>query len=492
MTRRRYRPLNMIRTGSPTLEDRTRRPSTRRFYRHLTSGATPPPIPLKGLMRRMMTPAAVSDYASLATATWSTGATGTISGAANSSWNCIYYHDTTANRRTTGINVVMNPIRWSFACPASDGGTYDFWNSSSPLRYLQSGEGGSSIGGFVGMSDTFLVSGHWQSLQDGFAELAKLPLDEQGAQAYPRSCIASGTDFAEATLEAIAAATERCANGTMSIEAIRHRVNGSAVGTLQMNPPRNRDITDAWRVSISEGDTYEIDVWYRLKFTPNASYPTSAGKQCWYIPTTRVSNGSRRAFGVTANYPLAVFRNLDYSPAFNYTTHTYNITISGHSGWTLKDGTDGPHKMISSTGWTAYIQNGTIIWEPTDKTGYLYGIVLRWNREIPQIEFWPGPLSSYFGSSAGSNQPVFYRPATSGYRASTTSTDYSTVTHAPMASFNQSGSTDFGYVEASLDRSSGLEGAFGDDLLFPEGWSSSAVTVFEDLPTQITISRTTQ
>lgn len=501
MTRRRMRPLNMIRTGSPTLEDRTKRPVTRRFMRHLTSGATPPPIPLPGYARRMMVPITISDYEGISTASWSSGVTGNFSSVANSSWNCLYYHTTTPNTQTTAIDVIMQPIRWQIACPTVNGGTYNFWANPATSRYTLLGESSTfgPRGGQVGMNERFLVSGHFASLQQGFAELLIAPGFNTTAAAgttgvWPRTAgDLTGNAWAEATLEAIAAATtNRCRNSQVSMYAIRHRVNNAAVGTLEIEPSQNRDATDAWRFDISPGDVYELDVWYRLRFTPSLSYPASTGKACWYIPTTRVSNGSRRPTAHVLNYPCAVFRNINYSPNFNYQTQTYNITISGHSGYTLKDGSDGPHKMISGGGWRATIQNGTITWEYLPGNGYINGIVIRWDREIPQIEFWPGPLHSLWAGSALASQPIYYRPSVSGYRSSTASGDFGTITHSQMASYDQAGSTDFFHVSASLTRLASQQGAQFSDLRFFEGRAGPPPSIATDLPTLITIARTTQ
>lgn len=481
--RRRYRPLNMIRTGSPTLEDRTKRRITRRYMRHLTSGATPPPIPLPGYIQRMMIPSVISDYEGLSTASWSSGTTGTIDGIANSSWNCQYYHATTANQRTTPIDVIMDPVRWSIACPPVNGGTYDWWNlSAAANRYTtpalgnigDSGESTATVSqGTMGFSSTVLPASHFVTWQQGFAELAVLPLWNQGFGVYPGS---RGTEVTLNALSANSLMTPRL----VEIHAIRHRVNNAAVGTLQMQPPINRKTTDAWRVNLSPGDTYGIDVWYRL-YTPNsASMPTTSGKAFWYIPTTRVTGGSRRPFGNTQNLPVAAFRNADFSAAFNYREHTYNITISGHTGYTLKDGSDGPHKMVSGGGWIAVIQNGRISWEKAVNDGHIWKIVFDWYRECPHVEIWPGPLNTISSSAV-----CFYRPSTSGYRTTTSATGIGTITHAPAASINQAGTTDFFQCPTMFPVTVPFE-------QFREGRTGVPPAIQTSIPSMITLTRTTQ
>lgn len=482
MTRRRMRPLNMIRTGSPTLEDRTKRPVTRRFMRHLTSGATPPPIPLFGNIQRMMIPTAIADYEGLATASWTSGVTGNFAGAANSSWNCLYYHATTSNAQTNPISAIMQPIRWSIACPPTSGGRYDWWvtpaSNRHTLQYLANvvNDGSGTIAlstGNVGMNETLLTSTHFAEFKEGFAELVVLPLWNVNFGRYP------GASYTETTLNAISAITYT-PTPLASIHAIRHRVNGTAVGTLQIQPPVNRTFTDAWRVDISPGDSYEIDVWYKLN-TASTALP-SAAKAYWYIPTTRVLNGSRRPTVQVPNFPMAVFRNVNFSPAFNYTEQTYNVTISGHSGYTLKDGSDGPHKMVSGGGWTASIQNGRIEWTKSVANGYVNKIAFDWARELPHLEFWIGPLHSLWG---GVSRPIYYRPSVSGYRSSTQAIDIGTITHSQMASYNQAGTSDFFQVATSQPFRPG-----SDQLI--EGRTGPPPSFATDLPTMITISRTTQ
>jgi len=485
MTRRRYRPLNMIRTGSPTLEDRTKRPLKRRIYRHLTSGATPPPIPLPGWIQRMMIPSFIADYEGLATASWTSGTTGNFAGVANTSWNCQYFHSTTPNQNTTPIDVIMPPVRWSIACPATNGGSYDWWLlSSATNRYTtwalnQIGDLGESAvttsKGTMGFCETVLPASHFVTWQQGFAELSVVPLWNSGTNLtqYPGSL---GT---ESTLNAISGNPLMQQRFTQ-IYAIRHRVNSAAVGTLRIQPNMNRRATDAWRFSISPGDTYELDVWYRL-YTPSGGVmPSTSGKAYWYIPTTRVSNGSRQRTSQVANYPIAAFKNANFSNAFNYQTQTYNITISGHSGYTLKDGSDGPHKMVSGGGWNATIENGRISWEKAVNDGYIRKIVFDWYRECPHMEIWPGPLHSLNPLAC-----CYYRPSVSGYRSTTLATGIGTITHAPAASINQAGTTNFFTCPTMYPVAAPYE-------TFREGRTGPPPSIANDLPTMITLTRTTQ
>ena len=446
----------------------------------------PPPIPLGGQIRRLMTPSFIADYEGLATASWTAGVTGNIGTAASSSWNCQYHHVVRTNPRVE-YNVILPPVRWQIAAPSSNGGTYDFWNTRTGGRagYIPQGSVG---GGTIGISDKLLPSGHFAEYPNGFAELLEFP--------FPPGCRRSTTAvnvWLESALQAISPGTEISATGpTISIAAIRHRVNGTAVGSLTLDPPGSRWATTAWRFDLVEGDSYAIDIWYRFRiFAQQLFQPTKA---CAYIPTTRVSNGSRRVLPTILFAPVAVFQNINYSPAFNFAEQTYSVTVSGHSGWTLKDGSDGPHKMISSGSWSAGIGNGEIVWKFVPANGYCDAIVFRWNREQPHVEFYPGPLHSSWGGSASATSPLIFRPAAAGYRTSTTSTDFSTLGHIDAGTINQAGSTTYNLVQSITDaRANIISGSYFEPE-FPEAFEFGAGVgiLNEDVPTSITLTRVNQ
>lgn len=426
-----------------------------------------------------MVPSFIADYEGLATASWTSGTTGNIGSASSSSWNCYYYHVVRSDSRTA-YSVIMPPVRWSIAAPSSDGGNYDFWVDRTPkVGYYPQGNGQLGSGN-VGITDTLLPTGHFAEYQEGFAELASFP--------FPPLCTTTnGTTWLQANLEAISSGTQIWQGG-WTIAAIRHRVNGSAVGTLQTNPPGNRSVTTDWRFDTAKGDTYEIDIWYRFSI-PAASFFATV-KACGFIPTTKVSNGSRRVLSTIDFTPVAVFQNVDFSPSFNYQEQTYEVTVSGHTGWTVKDGSNGPHKIIDGGGWTAAIGN-VIIWQPVSKNGYCNGIVIRFARELPQIEFYPGPLHSAWGGSIAATSPLIFRPAASGYRTYTNSTDYSTLGHIDAGTYTQSGTTVFSLVQLITDATPNVTGGGFNDPSIPEAFEfgASVGILNADVPTSITISR---
>lgn len=442
----------------------------------------PPPIPLNGPMRRMMVPSLISDYEGLATASWSTGVTGNFGALANSSWNCFFHHVVRTDPRST-YSVILPPVRWTIAAPASDGGNYDFWIDRSPAKVGYYPQGYGTIGAHeVGVTNTLLPSTHYAEYQQGFCELADFP--------FPPVCQptpANGNVWRESSLQAISPGTQVWQGG-WSIAAIRHRVNGSAVGSLRLNPPGNRSVTNDWRFDTSKGDTYAIDVWYR--FTVPAANFFATVKSCGYIPTTRVSNGSRRVLPTIPFEPVALFRNVNYRPAFNPSLQTFSVTVSGHSGWTLKDGSNGPHKIIDGGGWLGGIGGTLISFRPAVSNGFCNAILFWYARELVQVEFYPGPLHSAWTGAISTTPPLIYRPAASGYRNQVNSVDFGTLGLIPAGPYNQAGTTTFNLVQEISDAVPSPP-FIGTEPVMPSAFEFGAGVgiLNEDVPTSITMTR---
>lgn len=455
---------------------------------------SPPPVPVSGSIRRYMNVQLLADYEGIADTTWTLGTTGNINGAANTSFNCYYHHYTTTNQRTESKTFLMTPLRFSIAAPATDGGTYDYWLAASGAPTYRRYAG--SILGDVGITDTLLPTGTHGVWNGGYSLLYR--------PNFYAFCVSvndfNPTTWKEATLNAIASTTQvwgffgglqqNSGCDTPQIAAIRHRVNGVAVGSLILNPGNNPEVGTNWRIPVLPDDTYELDVWLRIGTQAKASYPAIPGKACLYIPTTRVSNGSRQTqitnaggYGTYGN--VFLFRNVDWSPNFSKVDQTYSVTISGHSGWTLKDGTDGPHKMITDSAWTAVFGDGFITWNKKVNDGYVRAINLRFEREIAHVELEPGPLMST--TITPSNFLAYRATGTGEYRTSTTSTDLGAVTHAEPGLFDQAGTTTFDLVPWSL-----AGGGMPDNAGF-EGRGSGLVGLpGVDVPTSITLTRVLQ
>lgn len=444
----------------------------------------PPPIPLNGMLYRMMTAVEIADYEGLATGGWSSGSTGNINGLANSAWQCLYHHRVQTTP-SVPYSVILPPVRWSIACPSSDGGTYDFWNPFLSAGYVATGLNWVYGSGLMGLSDKLMPSGHFAEFANGYCQLNRTP-------GY------STTAFACAALQAIAPTVPQTPAGgpKITIAAIRHRVNGSAVGSLIQNPGSPLTSTD-WRFDISKGDTYALDVWYRFEM-PASSF-SGPIKAAMLIPQYRILNNSKRLTGSTSYLgfnPVFQFSNINFSPNFNYQEQTYEVTISGHTGWTLKDGSDGPHKIISGGGWTAAISNGSVIWRYNTANGKCNLIVFWWDREIPHVEFYPGPTHSGWEGSTQNTSPLIFRPVAAGYRTSTNSTDFSTLAHVPQGTINQAGTTTFSLVQEITDARPNVDSGLGvyGPAGFPDAFEFGAGVgiLNEDIPTTITITRVSQ
>lgn len=448
----------------------------------------PPPIPLNGMLYRMMTAVEIADYEGLATGSWSSGSTGNINGLANSAWQCLYHHRVQTTP-SVPYSVILPPVRYSIACPSSDGGTYDFWNDlGTILGYVGYAHQPTNWGGsgLYGLSDKLLPSGHFAEFANGFCQL----------QAMSFSCLPDNI-FRFAALQALAPTVSQSVTYIVSVHAIRHRVNGVAVGSLVLNPG-NRSVTTDWRFDVLQGDTYAIDVWLRFQIlSQNVTSPTKA---LVMVPQYRIFNGSKRItspIGVFGPFnPLATFSNINFSPDFNFQEQTYEVSIAGHTGWTLKGGSDGPHKMVTGDGWTATISNGSIIWKNNAANGKCNMIVFWWDREIPHVEFYPGPTHSSWEGSILSTSPLIYRPAASGYRTNVNSTDFGSLGIINQGTINQAATTTFSLVQeiTNAKPNIGSGGIVNGSAEFPDALEFGASTgiLNADVPTSITMTRVSQ
>lgn len=430
-----------------------------------------------------MHPQAISEYESWpeSTQAWSTGTTGTSSGSFTDR-NCLYYFYTTTNQQVSSAPVIMEPIRWTIAAPASNGGQYDHVFSQPLVGTRKSlNPFGYPTPGLFGVAETLLPSGSHGEWQGGFAVVAHNLQPKVPLLRYPNT--GNSKVWVESNLSDISASTDSWASGqavqvVAQIAAIRHRVNGSPVGSLILDPGTNPRTDPNWRVAVSPDDTYEIDVWYRIFTFGLPSYPPIPGKACVYFATTQLSDST------WVNHQNYIrFENTDWSPSFNYREQTYSVTVSGHTGWTLKDGSDGPHKMISGGDWAANIGNGAIVWYKNTNNGHIRSIRLVWDREVAHVVIDPGPLMSL----GNSTRFLAYRAANDGkYRSSVNAPAHGgTVTLASSGAFNQAGTTTFHLVDWTIVSNNApdwYEGFRGSFLPSPLG----------DVPTSVTVTRVSQ
>lgn len=516
MTRRRHKPVNQ-RTGGPTIDQTPQTPS-RRHFRLLTDGGGFTPTPAFGRVYRTVKASIVADYSGYSTMAFTSGTTG-----GPDNWNCLYVQVTTPDQKVVPIDEIAGPIRWQLDGPAIDGDTYDWWSkaftaaagaSSWDGRFVGPGLGAGFADNqrrvqgantpnweavFPGLIDTVLVSGTHGQFSDGDAILEVVPLPRQPSLRSRGSLL-----WWESTLDALSTNQKMHSYNntgfvTVNVAYINHYVNAVDTGGTQAvgsNGGGQLGSGDAAAVvAMSEGDSYYVDVWYRIQ-TIGQPLNTSPGKMVYYIPTTRVSSGTRRAIGKPEDLtsyvyaelvPSIRFRNVNYSPNFDADTHTYQLTAVGHAGWTLFRGSNGPHKMLTTTGATASIHAGSIFWQLADNE-WVKEIRLSWQHEIAVLLLKPGTTLEDSLEGYDEIEWLQYRPQSNAtYADDTVSTDYGAVLHGPSGTFSQSGTTTFELVEWSV-KADLFYGAQRTNRGFDAG---ALLSTAPEIPTSFTVTRTT-
>jgi hypothetical protein len=303
-------------------------------------------------------------------------------------------------------------------------------------------------------------------------------LQVHGIIARPIRTEFSSPVWRELTLYNIAPTVARHPKPELKVHAIQHFINGSAVRGVEY-PVIFSD--PAWQFPCAKGDSYKIRIWYRYTLLAAETSLSSPGRFCWYLPLTKITNGSKRHFGTTlesANFTMR-FANVDYSPNFNHLLQTYNITVAGQIGWTLKDGSNGPHKISTADGWQrVWNAEGRLRWSAPTTHPFLYYIDISYGYEYCRLQL----VYKIAGRTA--QAVAEYRPPNDGtYHTSSVATDIGTVYHAPAGVFNQGGTQNFVKVPWVTDDTQ------------QSGFSDGNTDLFElidtALPTSITLSRTT-
>lgn len=431
----------------------------------------PPPV-LAGYVYRSVTPSFIADYEGISDTTWTAGTTGNTT----ENFNCYYAEINTSSRRDASVAVIMAPVRFTVYSPASDGGTFDYWirkggiSATTVYDFIYGG-------GVDPITTGMIPSGsHCEFVDDEAYVGGPVGTTLFSTSLFPYPVYAT-------TADATFSSGLNIDPGYMTREpyAFAHRVNGSIVGSVVMTIAAANV-----KCIVTASDTYEIDVWYRIAFTSNTALPATPGKAVAYFHTTHVSTGSRRKrFGANSHYNI-VFANVNFAPAFNMLTQTYELTVAGHTGWYLIAGSNGPAAMMDRYGYWhggadngfAYIQNtrGTIY------DGQWSKITLTWNSEIAYAT-----VEMRSTSSVVSNRVYYYRSTTASteYRTRTTSTDYGSIDSSFYGFFNQSGTTTFEYIEDIALNPAGAT-VIGDG-----NSTTAAVTVTRpaDVPTSLTFTR---
>lgn len=337
-------------------------------------GVTLPDV--RGSISRYMYPTAVADYHSVATASWSSGSIDPSGGGTN--YDC-YWHEITVDDATVDTaSAILPPLRFVIDEPASAGGFHDFIATADL-----------NVGLTKPVKSTILATGshftpiNWLSSRLAFAV---------------RKPVGSGS-WGSPTLQAL---NPTYSVGTGTYAAYRaafmaFRLNGSAYsGVLDLRPGEEAYrastsssqlflVTDTiyfdgrnwiWTVnenlSLSNGDTLEVDIWYEIAIDGTAlgSPPTGKKKMAVLAIRNRTSNGSRDVSAVAA----AAVKNqlfLDgfaVSRGYNPGQHTYSVEFDGGE-WLPGDGFSNPQTISTDYGWTASYAGTLVTWTGTINAG---------------------------------------------------------------------------------------------------------------------------
>ena len=395
---------------------------------------------LPGEISRRMQAEPIDDYASLSTASWQRDV---IEGV-----DSLYYHFVSPDTLNVSSWAILQPVRWSMAAPAANGGVYDAWQVSGDSAQYPSGPYAYIRRGLIPSAWNCEFKKNIASIRVG-----DLRPEEVGESSF-------GTrQFLSSVLESIAPDVPiwgspppyNLAPGLAEsyVYAVQVRANGIARGPLHV------DVGQSGLASIlsidhraNPDDFIELDVWYRVGIEAGIAYAAAPGKGACTVPLMLASNGSRR----NTLQPLG-FTNVNFAPAFNPYKQTYELRIGGHTGWTLKNGTNGPHRMRM----TAH--------SPDDPFGdrfraeffgemtldvaspYVSSIDFNMRNEIMEVIITAG--STLAEGLPGS---LLYRSTdgASAYRNIVTSTDYGEIEDRSCGRMNQEGTTVFRLVPWGL------------------------------------------
>lgn len=279
---------------------------------------------IDGTVFRSMEPTFIADYESISTASWASGT------------NVRNY----AFTGTSGQSVIMDPIRWVVYEPAAASDRYDFVERQSAPRasYLDlalTNIDGANPHGYHALLNTILPA-------SGNSHMTLKAASQLNAPFVLAPQRISGV------------------TATASVYRFRHRVNGTAVGSLESGPV-SVFTGPEWSVALNEGDTYEIDVWTKYELTANGT------------STIQIETGQNTG-GISDNYSaLAAARQLSMDALISYgwdpTTHRYDLTFTGGD---------------MTTKVTDAFFDTRATWEYNGSTYYWF-ITLDWLGEIPLL-----------------------------------------------------------------------------------------------------------
>ena len=378
-----------------------------------------PPVPWIGEISRYLYPTAITDYESVQDAAWSTAnLKDTFNGATASpqfggtEYSCYYHVVTVSDESTDDVEVIMQPIRYSLDMAAATNDDFDYWREGTtspvaPQWFDVNGNQPLSSEGYLPVSGNSHVS-------DGKPTHMYLKdILDFGGWLHCWRLYGGWNPTISLTPLPI------CRNWEVTPRYIRVRQNGTPVGglfdfedywdlarqaqyfpwvtggllsklltTYTLYYPSSQlagsvpDLTQAYELDITAGDTLEIDVWYQLRSRPlynrGVVVQTSQSRNIVACLSRHVTSSSERKktsdrerFNgalITTLHKACVLGGFKIANGWDPSAHTVTLQNTGGT-WNWGDGTAGAKKAEAGSGWNApVITSQGITW-----TGVLAG-----------------------------------------------------------------------------------------------------------------------
>ncbi len=448
-------------------------------------------VKVKANIYRTVYPSLVSDYDGVSTDSigYSTAGTWYLDPVDK---NIFYFLLYTSDVRSVDASAIIGPIRWQIDIPTSNGGTYDYWQSTASTykreAVAQAGFGYTqqNSGNLIGLCKTLLpASGDSHCIPPSAINVTAIGTGALNGSWIRQLPVDSGA-FAMPDIDALIGGDLAWNVGTSlagfwySVYQLKDYVNGVLYDGS--NPPL-------------AGDEWYRDVWYKVEFNHSSSFsslvnPLSPGR--WfgiYWAESVVSNGSRRT-GQSRIYKFA-----DYEVGgtkFDSSIHTYQLITVGSHTWTLPGGSSGPEIIKTTGSWVREVfeagpDPAYIRWRYTSTFSNLVSVTITFGQEIVLLTL---EFKSTFASSKSINTKISYTPKANGnYLSSTYHTDAAaTVTHCDLGTFDQEGTTEFVPVKWDVN-SADWDGANYNLYNYRRGNIGGTPSPSVEAPTSIFVTR---
>jgi len=483
MTRRAFKPLG-ITVANPTTDFRGSK-ATRREFKTLSGSQQTPVPPVPGSIYRTVSPAVIADYKGISNTTWSTGTTGE---AASLNRNIIYKYFVVTSPRTTYVQYIMPPIRWSVNVPATNGQPYDMW--TAPGSNISRDETTFSLAA----NNVGALCSTWLPASGASHVVlpTKVKSDDVGITVIPSgSSVVTGLRCINPPQLNFAYVWPNIDNIDATVNTFPTSNQGNGLGfdwtrTYKTAVILNGVEQTSRYIFPVAGDTIQFDMWYELRHVP-MSYPNNnTRKFCAAILTSYVSNASTRV----SDARWLQLSGCEMAANFRETQHTYELTLNGAMTWLMPNGTTTQAmrtwllwvRSDAREGEIGWYHSGTLFNGSHPGAPYFKAINLFWKREMPYIVVtWADAFAATYGIRA----TAVYSPASDGnYLTTTVPRDEAvTITHAPMGCFNQGGTTQFNLVEWT---------PYGSGKVYWRGRRPGIIPVEPQVPTSVTVTRTSR